>query len=126
MHSVEGVLTIRPSVGDVHEMVERLGIDAPKFFLLKSGRLTPSLKASIAFSSEMCAVEFLMLDQHRMYERMDSLVRWVQARSSSIEAGLLLVPLKFRMKLYATSSQLWMEPEDRLLSQIRAAPVSYS
>src|SRR3954469_1055777 len=93
---------------------------------LKSGRLTPSLKASIALSSEICAAEFLVLDQHSMYERTDSPVCWVQARSSSIEAGLLLVPLKFWTKLYASSSQLRMEPEDKLLNQIRAAPVSCS
>src|SRR3954470_12504412 len=74
----------------------------------------------------MCVVEFLVLDQRSMYERMDSPVCWVQARSSSIEAGLLLVPLKFRTKLYASSSQLQMDPEDRLLSQIRATPVSCS
>src|SRR3954469_20930614 len=91
---------------------------------LKSWRLTPSLKASIALSSEMCAAEFLALDQRNMYERMDSPVRWVQARSSSIEVVLLLVTLKFRTKLYASSSQLRMDPEDRLLRQIRAWPVN--
>src|SRR3954471_24505305 len=34
---------------------------------LKSWRLTPSLKASMALSSEMCAAEFLVLDQRNMY-----------------------------------------------------------
>src|SRR3954464_7149208 len=102
-----------------------LGLTRPSSSL-KSWRLTPSLKALITLSSEMCAAEFLVLDQRNRYERMDSPVRWVQARSSSIEDGLLLVPLKFRMKLYASSSQLRMDPEDRLLSQIRAAPVSCS
>ena len=53
----------------------------------------------MALSSEICAAEFLVVDQRNMYERIDSPVLWVQAHNSSIEAGLLLVPLKFRMKL---------------------------
>ena len=58
----------------------------------------------MALSSEMCAAEFFVLDQRSIYERMNLPVRWVQALSSSIEAGLLLVPLKFQTKLYASSS----------------------
>src|SRR3954465_13792078 len=92
-----------------------LGLTPPSCSL-KSWRLTPSLKASIALSSEMCAAEFLVLVQRSMYEQMDSPVRWVQDRIPSIKAGLLLVTLKFRTKLYAKSSQLRMDPKDRLLS----------
>lgn len=103
MCSVDGIFAICLAVGDVHLVIKGFGLDAPEL-LLKFATLDAVLEGVDSLSSEMFAVEFFMIDQRSMYERMDSLVRWVQAHNSSIEAGLLLVPLKLRMKLYPSSS----------------------
>src|SRR3954463_12151595 len=72
--SVNGIFAVSPPVGDVHEVFECFGLDAPEF-LLEVLALDAVPEASMALSSEMCAAEFFVLDQRSMYERMDSPVR---------------------------------------------------
>jgi hypothetical protein len=55
----------------------------------KSARWILIVKVSIALSSETSSAEFLMILQRCIYEQSDSLGFWVQALTSSVDAGLL-------------------------------------
>jgi hypothetical protein len=58
-----------------------------------------------------------------MYERCVSPDFWVQALSSSVDAGLLFVDLKLPMNCLARSSQLPIVSFSSLPNHDRAAPV---
>jgi hypothetical protein len=96
-----------------------LGLHRPNSSL-KSCRMRPSRKASIALSGEMFSDVLHRLSHHDMYNLGLSLVFCTHRRSSSKDVGHREVPQKFAMNACQNSSQERMLSRVRLLSQALA------
>jgi hypothetical protein len=87
---------------------------------LKSCRMRPSQKASMALSGEMFSNVLRRLSHREMYDLRFSPVFCTHRRSSSNDVGCREVPQKFAMNVCRNSSQEWMLSGARLLSQALA------
>jgi hypothetical protein len=83
---------------------------------VKSHRMRPSRKASIALSGEMFSAMLRRLSHQEIYECRVSLVFCTHNWSSSNDMGHLDVPRKLAMKACRNYSQEPMDPRARLLS----------
>jgi hypothetical protein len=92
----------------------------------KSPRRNPSVKASIALSSETLTAIFLIMLHLCMYDLSVSLRCCMQALTSSIDVGHLYVDLKLLVNYFVSSSQLPIVSLSSLPNHDRAAPVRWS
>jgi hypothetical protein len=72
--------------------------------LTRSPRRNPSVKASIALSSETSTAKFLIMLHLWIYDLSASLRCCTQALNSSIDAGRLYVDLKLLVNCFVSSS----------------------
>jgi hypothetical protein len=70
----------------------------------RSPRCNPSVKASIALSSETSTADFLIMLHLWIYDLSVSLRCCMQALTSSIDAGRLYVDLKLLVNCFVSSS----------------------
>jgi hypothetical protein len=96
-----------------------LGLHRPSSSL-KSRRMRPSRKASMALSGKMFFDVLRRLSHREMYDLRFSLVFCTHRRSSSNDVGHREVPRKFAMNACRNSSQERMLSGARLLSQALA------
>jgi hypothetical protein len=96
-----------------------LGLHRPNSSL-KSRRMIPSRKTSMALSGEMFSDVLRRLSHRDIYDLKLSLVFCTHRRSSSNDVGHREVPQKFAMNAYRNSSQERMLSGARLLSQALA------
>jgi hypothetical protein len=96
-----------------------LGLHRPNSSL-KSRRMRPSRKASMALSGEMFSDVLRWLSHRDIYDLKLSLVFCTHRRSSSNDVGRREVPRKFAMNACRNSSQERMMSGARLLSQALA------
>jgi hypothetical protein len=89
----------------------------------RSPHHNPSVKASIALSSETSTADFLIMLHLCMYNLIVSLRCWMQALTSSIDVVRLYVDLKLLVNYFVSSSQLPIVSLSNLLNHDRAAPV---
>ena len=72
------IFIVRPSIHDVHQVVDGLGLDVPELFLEYKAPYAVIEGVNFPFLW-MFAAEFFIMDQRSMYERIDSLERWQRA-----------------------------------------------